>query len=77
MEEDNKFSFKQIWSLVMAVIYFAIAYFVIFTPNLLPYNFQDNLKENDQFKIVRVFLGIAMFVYGVFRAYKVFKNIKK
>lgn len=77
MEEDNKFSFKQFWSLFMALIYFAIAYFVIFTPYLLPYNYQDNLIENDQFKIVRIFLGIAMFAYGFFRAYKVFKNIKK
>lgn len=76
-DNNSKFSFNHIWGLFMSLVYFGLSYMVIFTPYLLPYNYQDNLKENDQFKIVRIFLGLAMFAYGFFRAYKVFKNLKK
>lgn len=74
MKGKNKFSFKDIWSIFMALIYVTISYLVIFTPYLLPYNFQDNLEENDQFKIVRIFLGLAMFAYGIFRAYQTLRK---
>lgn len=74
--EKDKSSYKMIWSILMFFIYMAIAYFVLFTPILLPYNYQDNLPENDSFAIVRYILGIAIFAYGIFRGYRVIKYKK-
>lgn len=73
----NKFSFRHLWGLFMALFYFILFYLVIFTPYLLPYNYGDNLRENDQFKIARIFLGLAMFAYGLFRAYKLIKDLRR
>lgn len=74
MKGNEKFSLKDFWSLFMSLAYMAIGCLVIFTPYLLPYNFQDNLPENDQFKIVRYILGIAMFLYGFYRGFKTIKS---
>lgn len=77
MGGDNRFSLKHFWSLFMAIVYIAIAYFVMFTPYLLAYNYQDNQSDNDQFKIPRFIIGFAMLCYGLFRGYNFFKTFKK
>lgn len=61
----------------MFFVYLGIAYFVIFTPLFLPYNFRDNLTENDDFEVVRMILGIGIFAYALFRAYNIWRLIKK
>lgn len=76
MEEDNKFSFKTIWSIIMFLVYMFIAYLVAFTPYMLPYNYRENAKENDDFVLVRIFLGVALFLYGLFRGYRIIKYKK-
>lgn len=72
---NNKISFKVIWSLCMSLVYFLIAYLVAFTPLLLPYNYRQQVGENqsDDFLIPRVILGFALFAYGLFRIYQVIK----
>lgn len=78
MEENNKkLSFKLIWSIIMFFVYLVIGYFVIFTPLLLSYNYRDNLKENDEFVIVRMVLGIGIFAYAFFRGYRVVKYLRQ
>jgi hypothetical protein len=77
MKENNKISFKVIWGIFMFFVYMCIGYFVIFTPLFLPYNFRDNLKENDDFVVVRMILGIGIFAYALFRAYNIWREIKK
>jgi len=71
--DNNKFSFKTVWSIIMFCVYMIIAYLVTFTPYMLPYNFRDNTKENDEFIIVRIILGVALFMYGLFRGYRIIK----
>lgn len=75
-EKKSKLSFKLIWSIIMFFVYLMIGYFVIFTPLLLSYNFRDNLKENDEFIIVRMVLGVGIFLYALFRGYRVVQYLK-
>lgn len=74
--ENNKISFRTIWSAIMALLYFAVGYLVMFTHYLLPYNLRENDMVNDDFAIVRIILGVALFLYGVFRIYRVVKYKK-
>jgi len=76
MKEDNNISFRTIWSAIMALLYFAVGYLVMFTPYLLPYSLKDNYMGNDEFAIVRIILGVALFLYGFFRVYRVIKYKK-
>ncbi len=71
--EENNFSFKTIWSIIMTIVYFVLAYLVTFTPYLIPYNFRDRNSDVDDYMIVRIFLGIAFVLYGLFRGYRVIK----
>lgn len=75
-EDKTKLSFKLIWSILMFVIYMALAYFVLFTPVLLPYNYEDNTSDKDSFAIVRVVFGGAVLMYGLFRGYRIIKYKK-
>ncbi|MEN9918937.1 MAG: hypothetical protein RL662_1373 [Bacteroidota bacterium] len=72
-DDTNKYSFKTIWSIFMAIAYIAIAYLVAFTPYMLRYNFRDNLKENDDFIIIRIFIAIIALLYASFRVYRIIK----
>lgn len=76
MSQNNKITFRTIWSVFMAIVYFVMGYFVLFTGVLLKYNFDDNNSEDDNFLIVRYVLGIGLFAYGFFRIYRVLKNKK-
>lgn len=69
---DNKMSFKAMWSIFMAIVYFVLSYLVIFTS--FPYNMQEEQPvEAESVKIIRVMLGITLFLYGVFRVFRVYK----
>lgn len=74
-QENNKFSFKTVWSIIMFFVYVVIAYLVAFTPYMLPYSMvrQNVAKEDDEFIIVRVILGVALFLYAIFRGYRIIK----
>ncbi|MDU1905421.1 MAG: hypothetical protein E6772_11610 [Dysgonomonas sp.] len=73
--EENKFSFKTVWSIIMFCVYMIIAYLVAFTPYMLPYSMhrQGATKDDDDFIIVRVILAAALFLYGIFRGYRIIK----
>jgi len=73
MENDNnKTSFRTIWSAIMAVVYFALAYLVVFTS--FPYNInEERTTENDSVTIIRVILGVTLFLYGLFRVFRIVK----
>lgn len=76
MKDNPKDNFKLLWGAVMSVIYVGIAYLVVFTPVLIPYSV-GKLSTEDDFFIVRIFLGIVLFAYGLFRGYRVFKSWAK
>lgn len=78
MKEDNKkgSTFKLIWNALMFFIYLAIAYLIIFTPLLLPYNYRANDPETDDFIIPRIILGAGVTIYALFRGYRVLKDKK-
>lgn len=77
MEDQNdKFSFKTLWNACMCIVYMALAYLVMFTPLLLPYNFRNNTDDEDDFSIVRIILGISICIYGIIRGYRVIKRKK-
>lgn len=73
---NNKFSFKTIWSILMTIVYVAMAGVILFTPYLLKYNFRENDPDTDDFLIPRIVLGIGILAYGLFRGYRVFKDNK-
>lgn len=57
----------------MVIAYLGIAYLVVFTPVLIRYNDTTNTSANDENFIARIVLGIILFVYGVFRGYRIWK----
>ncbi len=65
--------FQFIWGILMVIAYIGIAYLVVFTPLLIRYNGIDNSPSNDQNFIIRIVLGIVLFVYGLFRGYRMWK----
>lgn len=75
-ESKRKISFKEIWSIFMAIVYFGLAYLVVFTS--FPYNsaYEDQGEQASSVKIIRVMLGITLFMYGLFRAFRVYKSMK-
>lgn len=77
MEEEKKkgISFKTVWNAIMFFAYLAIAYLIIFTPILLPYNYRQN-DPNDDFVIPRIVLGVGVTVYALFRGYRLWKEQK-
>lgn len=78
MKEDNKkgTTFKLVWNALMFFIYLAIAYLIIFTPMLLPYNYRANDPGTDDFVIPRIILGAGVTIYAFFRGYRVLKDRK-
>lgn len=77
MKEENKKSnsFRLIWNAIMFFIYLGIAYLIIFTPMLLPYNYRAN-DPHDDFVIPRIVLGVGVAVYALFRGYRLLKEKK-
>jgi uncharacterized membrane protein HdeD (DUF308 family) len=60
MKNDNV---KLIWGILMTLIYLFMAILLIFSDI---FDFDKTLK---------IIIGILFFVYGVFRGYRVWKNI--
>ncbi|MFR9166484.1 MAG: hypothetical protein ACLVKO_09820 [Dysgonomonas sp.] len=73
MKDNNKNSFQLVWGILMVVAYIGIAYLVVFTPVLIRYNDTTNTSSNDENFVVRIVLGVVLFVYGVFRGYRMWK----
>lgn len=70
---EKKTNFRLIWGIIMVIAYLGIAYLVVFTPVLIRYNSDANTSANDENFIVRITLGIILFVYGLFRGYRIWK----
>lgn len=66
MKEGNKLSAKSIYGIVMVLFYFGMSILVIFT---------SGFKEFMPNEVIRVIVGVLFFVYGFFRAYRVWKSI--
>lgn len=60
----------------MVFAYIGIAYLVVFTPVLIRYNDTNNDSSNDQNLIIRLALGATLFIYGIFRGYRLWKIAK-
>lgn len=74
MKNAPKDSFKLIWSIVMSLVYLGIAYLVVFTPVLIPYSLRGhNTSANDENFFIRIFLGVILLIYGIYRGYRVIK----
>ena len=74
MENSNsKMTIKLIWGIVMVIAYLGISYLVVFTPVLIRYNSTNNSPSNDENFIFRIILGIILFVYGLFRGYRIWR----
>lgn len=76
MSDNNKFTFRTVWSIIMAVLYIAMGGLIMFSGLILKYNFRDNNPQEDDFLIVRYILGVGIIGYGLFRAYRVYKYKK-
>lgn len=78
MKEDNKKSntFRVLWNSLMFLIYLAIAYLIMFTPKLLPYNYRANDPDTDDFVVPRMILGVGVAIYALFRGYRLLNNKK-
>ncbi len=59
-----KITLGYIFGIFMILIYFGMAYLLIFTP----------LFENTFLEIFRYGIGIVFAIYGIFRAYRQIKN---
>lgn len=73
---ENKFNFRFIWAVFMVLAYVGVSYLVLFTPVLIRYNAETNTSANDQNLVIRIILGIVLFVYGIFRGYRLWKISK-
>jgi len=63
MSENNQPSFKWLWSVLMIFIYFSVAFLLVFTPIF------DHVPLAG-----RIGIGVLFFIYGIFRAYRVWKT---
>lgn len=64
MEQKNKSPYKLIYGIFMVFFYLAISIMLVFTP----------IFENVNI-IVRIIMGILFFVYGLFRGYRMWKQL--
>lgn len=71
---SDKFSFSTIWGVFMALAYIGISYLILFTPFLMPYNFDGS--GDDKYKIIRIVLGAVLFLYGIIRGIRVWKALR-
>lgn len=62
--KDNKLNFKLMWGVFMVVIYLGMAFLFVFT----------NLFANISLTF-RIIFGVIFFIYGVFRAWTIWKSI--
>ncbi|GHT82654.1 hypothetical protein FACS189467_8030 [Bacteroidia bacterium] len=60
----------------MALTYVGIAYLAVFTPVLIRYN-ETNDSATDQHLLVRWLFGITVFVYGLVRGHRTYKQLNK
>ena len=73
MQENNKKNIIQniglyIFECVMALVYLAVSFILLFTRL-----FEDSISDNN----VRLFLGILLGFYGIFRVYRAIRKYQK
>jgi hypothetical protein len=64
MKEGKKMSPKTIFGIFMILFYLCVSILMVFTP----------IFENINI-IFRIIMGVLLFVYGVFRAYRAWKEL--
>lgn len=64
MKDNKKPTFKAIFGIFMIFFYLCVAILLIFTPIF-----------NDVNLYVRIGMGVLFFVYGLFRAYRMWKEL--
>lgn len=65
--EQKKNNMRLILSIVIVSIYFIIAFIFVFAPDSI-------FKESTW--TIRLAMGILLFLYGLFRGYRLWKNMK-
>lgn len=65
--EQKKNNLKLVWGVIIVFIYLIIAFIFVFAPNSI-------FKENTLW--VRVAMGILLFLYGLFRGYRLWRDMK-
>ncbi|WP_455498581.1 hypothetical protein [Coprobacter sp.] len=63
-KSNKKFNMGYLFGIFMILIYFGMAYLLVFTP----------LFENTFSEIFRYSIGIVFAIYGIFRAYRQIRN---
>lgn len=65
-KKGGSLSFKLIWAILMVVIYFLVAYLLVFSPLF---------KENSTIpEAIRIAIAVVFCVYGIFRGYRLLKK---
>lgn len=65
--EQKKNNLKLVWGIIVVFIYLIIAFVFVFAPNSI-------FKENTL--LIRVAMGVLLFLYGLFRGYRLWKEMK-
>ncbi len=65
--EQKKNNMRLIWGIIIVSIYLIIAFIFVFAPNSI---FKDNTW------VIRIAMGILLFLYGLFRGYRLWKDMK-
>jgi hypothetical protein len=63
----DKFNWRFVFGALMVIIYFAISYMVLFT---------EAFKRGTLNDTVRIIFGVVLAVYGLWRAYRLWKDSK-
>jgi uncharacterized membrane protein HdeD (DUF308 family) len=71
----KRIPFRIFWSALMTLTYIGIAYLAIFTPAIIRYN-DANDPTDDQHFLIRMLFGIMVFVYGIARGYRTYKQLR-
>jgi hypothetical protein len=75
MPIQRKIPFRIVWGGLMTLAYIGIAYLALFTPVLIPYN-DTNDSATDQHLLMRCLFGVVVFVYGLVRGYRTYRQLK-
>lgn len=70
---NKKINFRFIWATFMVFAYVGISYLVVFTPILIRYNDSNSTSAKDENFLMRILLGLVLFIYGIFRGYRLWK----
>ena len=76
MKSKSTVNVKGMISVFMSLVYMALAYLVMFTQLLMPYNAARDIEEGDDYKLLRILLAIALSLYSLFRGYRAYRELK-